>query len=444
LNAFKKAGLSGRYWVFEDSELGVASALAARDVWKFNEVWVVGVATEADQVIRDLTEFRFVTMERIYQNLVQGFDCVASQQLTDFLMTRFGLMGEELEFQNSEVSLNSFKGVFVAEGQRYFFKTHIELGGEVSEYAGAELLGEAGYPVVTPVFVSNEQGRELLVYLFVEAPSLFELVREGRVSDEVRRAQTQLDRMLFEIYKKTFQMEESPQFPEVQQLFYRRLAGGRFAEFYQGKTRELGGRMVSFEELEVMELVVNGVSCGVLGEWLARARDCLSSQAMLPFTVVGHGDAHNGNLFYEKEGLRYFDPAYAGRMDPFLDLAKPLFHNTWARWMYFPEKVEATFDVAVRWGEGRILIDHTAFPDEVEQFFFDSKMREVVGPLLDFLREKDCLPFDWQDRLRSALLCCPLLTVNLFDESRYSSAMASLGLARVAEMATFDFNPYLS
>jgi hypothetical protein len=100
--------------------------------------------------------------------------------------------------------------------------------------------------------------------------------------------------------------------------------------------------------------------------------------------------------------------------------------------------------VKVRWEDGRILIDYESALSEVEQFFFTSKMREVLRPLLGFLKDRDCLSSDWEDRLRSALLCCPLLTVNLFDESKYSSSMAALGLARVAEMATFDFNPYLS
>ena len=64
-------------------------------------------------------------------------------------------------------------------------------------------------------------------------------------------------------------------------------------------------------------------------------------------SVIGHGDAHNGNVFLQMQNdtpsLLYFDPAFAGRHDPLLDLTKPLFHNVFAMWMYFvSEKTRQT------------------------------------------------------------------------------------------------------
>ena len=69
---------------------------------------------------------------------------------------------------------------------------------------------------------------------------------------------------------------------------------------------------------------------------IARAKFLLEPAQSGP-AVVGHGDAHNGNLFLREAGMVYFDPAFAGRHDPLLDLVKPLYHNVHAMWMYFPD-----------------------------------------------------------------------------------------------------------
>ncbi len=340
-------------------------------------------------------------MQTIYENLQSDQTEEARERLIEFIERQFGLTVDDLWFETSAVSLNSFKGCLMSEGERYFFKTHIEEGGQTQEYVGGKLLEEAGYPVITPAYSCVDRGRELLIYPYIEDPSLFEVVNEGMPDlDSLRVVQEKYDRRLLEIYKASFKEGEA-EYPAVQQLFYGRLKGPRFEKFYGGREDVL--RPLS----DVIEM----------------ARKSLAPENQLPFTVVGHGDAHNGNVFWTSEGLKLFDPAYAGRMDPFLDLAKPIFHNTFARWMYFPDR-------------GTEITD-------VEWMFFESKMKNVLAPLVRWLDEKDVLPSDWEVRLRSALLCCPLLTVNLFDESKYPSEIAQFGLERAMEMATFDFSPYL-
>jgi hypothetical protein len=391
-----------------------------------------------------------MNMEAIYRLLLAGDESRAAAGLRQFLTDGFGLAVETLEFQQSAVSLNSFKGVFeVEDGTRYFFKTHIEEEGEVQEYAGAQLLVEAGYPMISPAFVSQEKGRELLVYPYIEDRSLFDwvkLINEGEANDKVDaivRAQEALDRRLFEIYRETLRLE-APEYPDVQQLFYRRLESSRYDNFYRGQSREFAGQNRSFEALLAARWIVNGVDRGGMSEWLASARRLLAPESMLPFSVVGHGDAHNGNVFFGEDELgdarlRYFDPAYAGRMDPFLDLSKPIFHNTCARWMYFPEWVERDFTIDVSMSDGVVRVDMDFEPSDIERSFFNSKVKNVLAPMLRLLRERGILPADWEDRLRASLLCCPLLTMNLFDESKYSPSISALGFAVVAEMANFDF-----
>lgn len=384
-----------------------------------------------------------MNMKSIYNALCEARIQDARFGLLVFLEKQFGLRASNLEFQQSAVSLNSFKGVFKVESRRYFFKTHIESTGEVSEYRGVQLLMKAGYPMIEPLFACQERGRELLVYPFIENPSLFEVAQGGRIPEGLETAQSALDRKIFKIYRKTFREQIPLEFPDVQQLFYRRLVGTRFKNFYRGRSRMLDGRRVMFEELECAEWRVNGRAMGRMSDWLAMASSLLSFERILPFTVIGHGDAHNGNVFYGKDGLRLFDPAYAGEMDPFLDLTKPLFHNTFARWMYSPNEVSAQMKLEIRFGEGRVEVWHDFKPNEIERFFFDSKIESILVPLVEFLEGRAVLPSDWEARLRSSLLCCPLLTVNLFDEEKFDSSASILGFAMVAEMANFNFGTLL-
>lgn len=458
LNAFEavyaQCPQASEFVVFEDSIPGVESATQAKQLWKKVPVRVVAVATggddikdlqKADQVVPTLESFSLVTMEQIYILLQQNREPEAKEALVEFLRMQFSLNPENLCFLQSAVSLNSFKGEFESDGKRYFFKTHIEAAGEIREYAGAKMLEEAGYPMIVPAYACVDRGRELLVYPFITEASIFELVAEAALQGKRKidfetfsRAQNKFDQQVFEVYQRSFRRNENLIFPSVQQLFYLRLNGSRFQDFYQEKSREFGGRQViDFESLSRARWIVNGKECGVLGEAIERAKRLLTPEAQLPFTVVGHGDAHNGNVFYGKNGLRLFDPAYAGRMDPFLDLTKPLFHNVFARWMYFPQEVEARTKVDFQIRKGVIEVTYDYELDEWERLFLQSKMENVLKPLVEWLRAQGDLPSDWQDRLRSSLLCCPLLTVNLFDEKKYSPAMAMLGFARVMEMASF-------
>ena len=255
----------------------------------------------------------------------------------------------------------------------------------------------------------------MLVYPWIDELSLFE------VSEFDFRKQENLDKRLFEIYMETFERGKY-EYPAVQQLFYKRLCGPRFQDFYGGLN-------------ESERFIVNGQDLGILGEKLDMARQLLAPDNMMPFSVIGHGDAHNGNVFLGAK-LQYFDPAYAGRMDPFLDLTKPIFHNTFARWMYFSEE---DFELAVRRTKGRVEIDYECPLTDLEQRFFQSKIDNVVRPLVMFLEREKLLPKDWENRFQSSLLCCPLLTVNLF---KFPKRVTALGFARVMEMATFNFNSF--
>ncbi|MCC7446853.1 MAG: hypothetical protein IT324_05515 [Anaerolineae bacterium] len=338
------------------------------------------------------------------------------------------------------VSLNSFNGFLtLASGKRLFFKTHVEPGSVISEYYNTQLLADVGYPIIRPVYSSTEYGKQLLIYDVIESPSVFDVahaIEQGERDDlaELTVAQNETDAKLADIYRRTLQWqtaEEAAQAP-VHQLFYHRL-GARYEQFYVGKTLALPGANLSWEELCQRQWVINGVRYqGTLGETIDRARTAIRPD-QAGWSIIGHGDAHNGNVFFTPDGLVYFDPAFGGRHHPLLDLTKPLFHNVFATWMYHPQEVNAALHISWHDDGTTLTVAHDHRPSDCRRMFFASKI-QVVESLIGELRSNGRLTPDWRTFLKSALLCCPLLTMNLADPNRFSPPITLLGLCCTVEM----------
>ena len=150
--------------------------------------------------------------------------------------------------------------------------------------------------------------------------------------------------------------------------------------------------------------------------------------------VVGHGDAHNGNVFFRQPSLLYFDPAFAGRHHPLLDLTKPLFHNVFAMWMYHPQMkaAQTTLTLERNGDDWQVTHDYAVHP--VRDLFLRSKVERVLVPTLRELQQRDWLTPHWRAYLKSALFCCPFLTMNLTDTAKFPPAISLLGLAMSIEM----------
>ena len=148
------------------------------------------------------------------------------------------------------------------------------------------------------------------------------------------------------------------------------------------------------------------------------------------FTIIGHGDAHFGNVFLEdNEDYLYFDPAFAGRHSPLLDVIKPLFHNVFATWMYFPTETSQRYIVAVHIESTTIVVNHNYSLTPIRHAILQTKEEYLLQPLLSKLRSLNALPDDWLEIMQSALLCCPLLTMNLIDTERMPPSIGWLGFA---------------
>ncbi len=374
----------------------------------------------------------------------------------------------KVELRPKPESLNSMNGfITIGSAERYFFKTHVEQNEKVSEYYNADRLKEAGYPVISARQISHIPGRQLVLYEIVHHSTLFDLLKfeedqylrnsggstqggiscsaiddattsgkaisssttseaplnlhnawPGMDSIAINNSQVELDRTVFEIYERTleFTLAEHQAAAPIHQLFYHRLADdGRFGLFYSGQwLMDRDEFLVEFETLAGLRWTINGVTYpDTLQQLVERARD-----ELVPGdgpSIVGHGDAHNGNLFVDESNrcLLMFDPAFAGRHNPFLDQAKPLFHNVFARWMYFPEQTGNEFQLSFDITESSINISHSFIPSPLRQNVLHSRLENVLKPTIALLRERNLLQSDWRSYLRSALFCCPLLTVNL-------------------------------
>src|SRR5262249_14554594 len=146
-------------------------------------------------------------------------------------------------------------------------------------------------------------------------------------------------RRLMQIYKESAEVTSATDNSRapVYQLSWHRITGGRLDNFYTNSDIEVeSADRVSFERLRSMRWVVNGVEQPrTLQELIEEATTVLDPNQSL-LTVIGHGDAHFGNVFLDSGEFMYFDPAFAGRFSPLLDVTKPLAHNTVLQpWLYF-------------------------------------------------------------------------------------------------------------
>jgi hypothetical protein len=346
------------------------------------------------------------------------------------------------------VSLNSFNGFMtLADGSRRFFKTHTETDTVISEYYNAEMLAQAGYPVIQPVFKSTEPGKQLLVYEVIDDESVFDLAwRIENTGDEtlleaLEAAQNQADDDLLKLHQSTFkpQSAENAAKSPIHQLFYHRLTGGRLDRFYGENIRiTLPDSQYEMATVCQVKWVINGQQyTDTLNVIIDRAIHLLTP-AQADVSIIGHGDAHNGNVFFRKHdnppSLLYFDPAFAGRHHPLLDLTKPLFHNVFAMWMYFPQQKQQSTTITL---EKQADVWHVNYEYElhtVRRMFFESKVQRVLIPILQHLKAQGQLRRDWRAYLKASLFCCPFLTMNLTDSEKFPPEISLLGLAMAVEM----------
>lgn len=383
------------------------------------------------------------------QQLQFSDQATAESLLLAFIRTELGLAAISVQLRPLAVSLNSFNGFLTLDdGRRLFFKTHTESDTVINEYYQASVLADAGYPIIQPVYRSTEVGRQFLVYDLIVYPSVFDVAWDIEanarpVPEGLVQAQHDADDHLLAIYRATLQSQsaEDDARAAIHQLFYHRLTGGRLDRFYgDGTSVMLPDGEHAMTEVRRARWHINSQEyADTLDGLIAQVTALLAPRAGA--SIIGHGDAHNGNVFYidaddmsGKPSLLYFDPAFAGRHAPLLDMAKPLFHNVFAMWMYHPHEKAAAMTISLeRDGDvWRVQHDYALHP--VRALFLASKVERVLKPMLAELRARTMLPTDWRQQLKAALFCCPLLTMNLANAQKFPPAISLLGLAMAVEM----------
>ena len=337
-------------------------------------------------------------------------------------------------------SLNSINGFAeFRDGERLFFKTHTEEEDRTPAYYNATVLGKAGYPVVVPKQVRTKPGQQIAFYEIISYPTLFDIVKSQedlelsgkptQKAGKIIKSQRNLDKRIFQVYKKTLTTisQNDNSAAPIRQLFFNRLSeGGRVDLFYSGKELALPCGNIPYKQLSELKWRINGIEYSEsIGQIIRRSKELLDPDVET-LAIVGHGDAHNGNVFVDESSWSYyyFDPAFAGTHNPFLDMAKPMFHNVFARWMYFPGQVDSEFSASCKIENGTMVVESDYKPSTLRQAFLESKVGNVLGPVVGYLQKNGMLSADWQDYLRSALFCCPFLTVNLAAESNPNGALA--------------------
>lgn len=375
----------------------------------------------------------------------------AETLLLSFMREVFSPDVQHVELRPLAVSLNSFNGfVTLSDGKQYFFKTHTEPDSVIGEYYNAAQLANAGYPVIRPVFSSTEAGKQLLIYEVIHDQSVFDvawIIETGHTTalPVLTSAQESSDRQLYELYMQD--LEEQSEFDAakapIHQLFYHRLTGGRLDRFYgsdkaNNPVIELPDGSHLMSEVRQVRWEINGqIYSENLNDLIQKAVRLLQP-AQRGMSVVGHGDAHNGNVFLRQQttppSLLYFDPAFAGRHHPLLDLTKPIFHNVFAMWMYYPQVKQQQTSITFQQKQGVWKIEYNYPLHPIREMFLKSKVEYVLKPILVELNRRQKLRLDWRAYFKAALFCCPFLTMNLTDKQKFPPEISLLGLAMTVEM----------
>ena len=375
----------------------------------------------------------------------------AEALLLNFVSQAFpSLQARSLELRPQAISLNSFNGyLYLAAGQKLFFKTHTEEDNQLDEYYNAKLLSEAGYPVIQPLYSSTEAGQHLLIYEAIDDPSVFDVAwtieHEGddTLFAALELAQQRADKHLFELYSSTLlpiYASENRAAP-IHQLFYHRLVGGRMTRFYgdfiSGSSRvvvNLPDQDVTMNQFSSLKWVINGKRYDVDIKSITEQAIRFLNPDRADISIVGHGDAHNGNVFLRENNLLYFDPAFAGRHNPLLDLVKPIFHNIFAMWMYYPHVKQENTPISAYVDGDTLHVNYQYALPKLRHMFLQSKFEYVLYPLLKRLQTSNQLRIDWRAYLKAGLFCCPFLTLNLCDNERFPPEITLLGFAMAVEM----------
>jgi len=374
-------------------------------------------------------------------------------KLEKLLAELFQLGAKNITINDDQYSLNSLNGFFTAERENFFFKFHQEEGEDAmrGEYYRADILAKAGLPVDQPVFVSSLPGEQILIYKRRNDPRFFDMLRaiefdgDPNSMEMALQAERDLSASLLQNYFRTLHPinPEEAEAEPIHRLFHERMIdpvsqrapGGRYADYYIGKTFEFPGVTLDWQDFSKLIFVINGqryLKC--IGELFGEAADRLLPRRLSGSGgVVAHGDAHNANVWYGTENgkpkLSLFDPAFAGSNVPtLLAEIKATFHNIFAHplWLYEPEEAAKRFQATARQTGNYLEVQTDWSLSAIRSGLLEVKAARLWRPLLSELSRRNMLPADWRTILRLGLFLCPTLVMNLRAGAKTHNPVSSL------------------
>ena len=382
----------------------------------------------------------------------------AKALLTEFLSKTFEISVSDVQINRDQYSLNSLNGFFTSDDQPYFFKFHQEEGEEdmQGEYYRADLLAKENLPVDLPIWNSSEPGEQILVYKRRNDPRFADVLRglEETPNEDtalkVVEAEGRLNEAILEVALRTLhQVDVADVTAEpIHHLFYERLVdpatgqspGGRFKSFYVDKLFDFPDCQLTWEQLSTALLRLNGqVMAKSIGEIFDSALANLNPKHLTAAGgITAHGDAHNANVWYVEEGpkasLSYFDPAFAGCHIPsLLAEVKSTFHNVFAHplWLYEPSLAQNRYAATAEY-DGKTLSINTDWTlNPIRRALLDVKISAFWQPFLLHLAEKEMLPQNWQEIMRSAFAMCPSLVMDLRAGKIHNPTSSAIGFFMV-------------
>ncbi|KAI4863312.1 hypothetical protein F4820DRAFT_471586 [Hypoxylon rubiginosum] len=204
---------------------------------------------------------------------------------------------------------------------------------------------------------------------------------------------------------------------KIQRFYHTRLINDvRLRDFY-GPTIQLMGNAIPRDTLLGMQWVINGVRYPSLRELFDAAYEILkpSGRQISSCPVLfGHGDAHGGNLMVSSEPspnsspeVLLIDYEVCDYHPVMLDLAKPMYMDIFFESLYLdlisPNDEQ---DVKGQISGNTIIVEFVPKVDWLTQAIFDIKMRYIIRPLCEEIRNLNQSLEYHVPLLSSALFLC--------------------------------------
>jgi hypothetical protein len=102
--------------------------------------------------------------------------------------------------------------------------------------------------------------------------------------------------------------------------------------------------------------------------------------------------------------------------------------------MYFPHEVVRDLELSVSVYAKQIYIEHNYALAPVRRDIASTKREYLLYPLISLLKSHGAWHDSDEEMLKLALMCCPLLTINLLDAQRIPPAITWLGLVHAVQL----------